>query len=562
MPPGKVSGKKCRQDFRCFFSQILTKLSRATTLTKKSIRIGATSDRLLSFSEVSRATLSPGKTWSLVLLFLVVFVPLSSSKYFDLDGASKEETQTDTVRRCSRVASKEETHDPKTTVRRCSRVDSPYTTSVAIKRCCPHLHLVQVMATRLVYHPRHPDNLPITSIDLQFCIHTALRSAYKLIMQATYKSRSSLNELHLAILLTTSFAYPAEIFTLPDEIFSSANLHTLSLKLISGYSLSFSSNPSIHCTNLRVLKLVDVHITQYVLHKLLSTCKLLQKIRIELLVEFSIIKVNNLRYLDELIIYNLNENDNIFEVDDVPSLRSLYYDTVPRLVFRPVLFKLGTIRSLRELTLDSVSMDDAFSNNQIKVHVYAPNLLVYSHSSTVALPPSLLFSTIPPQQIELALTLDDSIDELFFLNMREVLELSSKFNVTIISNFGVQLPFDIDYVRTILPFPATSVEELVLKQFDNNLWENSLLFDAVFSVCRPMYVKANNKLNLKVANYSLNQLMVQENEIGEVVYCEIRNPLNGRWVALTSSSLSLLDTTTFRDCTHPLTEFKLSSCSP
>ncbi|GJX05050.1 hypothetical protein Tco_0190966 [Tanacetum coccineum] len=502
--------------------------------------------------------MSPGKTWSPVLLFLVVFVPLSSSKYFDLDGASKEETQTDTVRRCSRVASKEETHDPKTTVRRCSRVDSQcIQLAFDIKRCCPHLHLVQVMATRLVYHPRHPDNLPITSIDLQFCIHTALRSAYKLIMQATYKSRSSLNELHLAILLTTSFAYPAEIFTLPDEIFSSANLHTLSLKLISGYSLSFSSNPSIHCTNLRVLKLVDVHITQYVLHKLLSTCKLLQKIRIELLVEFSIIKVNNLRYLDELIIYNLNENDNIFEVDDVPSLRSFIrsqFTPCDWVVFRPVLFKLGTIRSLRELTLDSVSMDDAFSNNQIKVHVYAPNLLVYSHSSTVALSPSLLFSTIPPQQIELALTLDDSIDKLFFLNMREALELSSKFNVTIISNFGVQLPFDIDYVRTILPFPATSVEELVLKQFDNNLWENSLLFDAVFSVCRPMYVKANNKLNLKVANYSLNQLMVQENEIREVVYCEIRNPLNGRWVALTSSSLSLLDTTTFRDCTDPLTE--------
>ncbi|GKC47822.1 pleckstrin domain superfamily protein [Tanacetum coccineum] len=200
----------------------------------------------------------------------------------------------------------------------------------------------------------HQDNLPITSLNLQLCIHTALRSAYKLIMEATNsKSRSSLNELHLAILSTTSF-------TFPDEIFSSENLHTLRLKLIyltrlrnPRYSLHFSINPSIHCTNLRVLKLVDVHLIQYVLHKLLSTCKLLQKIDIELPVELNTIKVNNLRYIDELRIYNLSECDNIFQVDDVLSLRSLVYDTFPKMWFRPVLFKPGTIQSLRELSLDN-----------------------------------------------------------------------------------------------------------------------------------------------------------------------------------------------------------------
>ncbi|GJV06899.1 hypothetical protein Tco_1344555 [Tanacetum coccineum] len=45
-----------------------------------------------------------------------------------------------------------------------------------------------------------------------------------------------------------------------------------------------------------------------------------------------------------------------------------------------------------------------------------------------------------------------------------------------------------------------------------------------------MYVKTNNELTLRVATYFLGK-----------VYSEIRNPLNGRWVALTSSSLSLLE---------------------
>nr|GEU71607.1 hypothetical protein [Tanacetum cinerariifolium] len=64
------------------------------------------------------------------------------------------------------------------------------------------------------------------------------------------------------------------------------------------------------------------------------------------------------------------------------------------------------------------------------------------------------------KKIELSLRLNDSINEEFFLTMREALELSSKFSVTVFSSCGVLLPFDIDDVRTILSFPATSVEEL------------------------------------------------------------------------------------------------------
>ncbi|GKC78385.1 pleckstrin domain superfamily protein, partial [Tanacetum coccineum] len=95
----------------------------------------------------------------------------------------------------------------------------------------------------------HRDNLPITSLDLQLGIHTTYRAAQKLIMRAT-SSKSSPKELHLAILAAVSF-------TLPDEIFSSENLNTLRLELISpdeSRSLHISSHPAIQCTNLRVLE--------------------------------------------------------------------------------------------------------------------------------------------------------------------------------------------------------------------------------------------------------------------------------------------------------------------
>ncbi|GKB75357.1 hypothetical protein Tco_0942252 [Tanacetum coccineum] len=257
-----------------------------------------------------------------------------------------------------------------------------------------------------------------------------------------------------------------------------------------------------------------------------------------------------------------NSNNNMF-LDDAFS--SMIKSNFPFLESLTLMINWCSVKILdiRCLTLRTLRLHFDL-DNQIKVQVYAPNLPFYTHESTT-LPPSLLFPISPPQKIELSLQLNESIDEEFFLKMREALELSSKFNVTIFSSCGVLVPFDIDDVKTILLFLATSVEELVfIKQFDNAFWENSLLFDAVFSICHPIYVKANNELNLKVASYLLNQLMVKENEIGKVVYSEIRNPLNGRWAALTSSSLSLLDTTTLRDCSDPLklTEFKLSWSSP
>ncbi|PWA98621.1 pleckstrin (PH) domain superfamily protein [Artemisia annua] len=444
---------------------------------------------------------------------------------------------------------------------------------------------------RLALLRYHRHSLPITSLDLHLGIHTSDRAARKLISQATTSSSiASLKELRLTIL--------GESFDLPDDMFSNENLHTLCFKLISPYtkfnphSLQISSNPSIRCTNLRVLDLSRVDISQYVLNQLISKNKLLEKIILDVRPGFDEIKVNNLRYLREVIVcLSCGGWVKSLEFDDVPSLRSLLYK--PTFIFLwgmpPTLFKMCPIGSLIVLELHNVYLDDAFSNmiksnfpfleeltlgikwssvkilditcltlrklmlsfllnEEIKVQVYAPNLLTFKHASCAA--PRLLFTTTPPEQIELSLTLGH-IDKWFFLGMREALKLSSKFNIKM-NHFscGVSVPFNIDAVKTIVAYPATNVEELILQHPNKNVFseKNSLLIDGVFSICHPVYAKTYDGLRLKVANYFLYLIMK-----GVLESCEIRNPLDGRWVALTSSS-SLLDTTS----SHGFYEFKLS----
>ncbi|GJY89628.1 F-box protein-like protein [Tanacetum coccineum] len=282
-------------------------------------------------------------------------------------------------------------------------------------------------------------------------------------------------------------------------------------------SLHISSNPLIDCVNLRVLELLGVHISEDVFHNLLSTFKLLERINLRFTEGLEKIKVNNLHYLQELKIAPTKQND-IFDIYDVPSLRSFHYIASMLLWVRPVLFKMDSIGSLRELYLMDVYFDDAFSDminskfpflesltlkikhckvgimdircatlrrleiqswqrNPIKVQVNAPKLLFYLHRSVSM--PSLLFPTMAPEQIELSVMLNDPIDHLLFLKMRETLNLSSKFNIAIQSNFVALVPFNIDDVRTRVPFPATNVEKLLFETC--YLWDSLLLFDAFFS---------------------------------------------------------------------------------
>ncbi|GJV86906.1 F-box protein-like protein [Tanacetum coccineum] len=237
----------------------------------------------------------------------------------------------------------------------------------------------------------------------------------------------------------------------------------------------------LRCTNLRVLVLSYVHITPYLLDNLLYMNKLLETIFIGVTRGLNGIKVNNLRHLYVFeVCLGPDAWIDILEIHDAPSLRSLVFKT-PMFMwdYPPSSFEIRTIGGiLTKLRLDNVHMDDAFSNmiksnfpfleeltleiksssgeilditsltlrrlmlifspdEEIKVQVYAPNLLTYTHlSSTV---PILLFTTTPPEQIELLFSLRISIDESFFLKLREALKLSSKFNIQMIGcRFGVQ----------------------------------------------------------------------------------------------------------------------------
>ncbi|GKB18350.1 F-box protein-like protein [Tanacetum coccineum] len=354
-------------------------------------------------------------------------------------------------------------------------------------------------------------------------------------------------------LLATLLAPPlvailAASFELPDKIFSNQNLNTLTLELITPYK-NYNHSPYfrysiIRCTNLRVLILSYVHITPYLLYQLLSMNKLLETIFLGVNPGLNEIKVNNLRYLRVFeVCLGLDAWIDILVIRDAPSLRSL-------------------------LRLNNVHMNDAFSNMIKSNFPFLEELTLEIKSSSGEIlditsltlwssaVPILLFTTTPPEQIELLFSLGLSIDGSFFLKMREALKLSSKFNIQMSGfRFGVLDLFNVDDVKTIVSHPAINVEQLLLKQHINNnvSWENSLLLDAVFSICHPIYAKTNDQLRLRVAKYLLKLILK-----GMMESYEIKNPLDGRWVALTSSYLSLLDTTN----PHDFYEFKLSWCSP
>nr|GEX04150.1 COP9 signalosome complex subunit 6a-like [Tanacetum cinerariifolium] len=207
------------------------------------------------------------------------------------DGGSKQKEtgylQT-TIRKCSRVEEKET--DPHKIIRRCSGVDSTDTIIIARRpRFQPVKYLDKQQERqymRLIHRTLQTyqrENIPIITYTLHFGIHNQ-KSAYRAknwIKHVT--SNTCLKELCLAIVLDITS------FTLPDEIFSCEKLNTLSLKfddtmddlltmskrnsehalhmkteLFRKKNFRISSNLVITCANLRVLELVDVHISEEV----------------------------------------------------------------------------------------------------------------------------------------------------------------------------------------------------------------------------------------------------------------------------------------------------------
>ncbi|GKE07548.1 putative F-box/LRR-repeat protein isoform X2 [Tanacetum coccineum] len=320
----------------------------------------------------------------------------------------------------------------------------------------------------------------------------------------------------------------------------------------------------------------DVNISEYVLHKLLSTCKLLEKINLKLSEGLRKIQVNNLRYLHELKIAACGYLGYL-EISNVPCLRSLSYNET-LIIWRPVSSNTDSIGSLRELCLNYVSMDDECSDminskfpflesltltlicchmetfdircvslrrltirlmekKQIKVQVCSPKLLFFSYECNTL--PDFLFPSIAPEQFVLHMRMFNAIDDKFFLKLRDVLSLSSKFTIDL-KCFGSMVPFDIEEVRRRITFPATNVEYLLFETYDKVLWEKSLIIDVLFSICHPDCIMVNRPLTHKVANYLLNpNIEKMETKTGNVYRPHLKDG-DAKWEALTSSSKTSL----------------------
>ncbi|GKA88795.1 hypothetical protein Tco_0810559, partial [Tanacetum coccineum] len=182
-------------------------------------------------------------------------------------------------------------------------------------------------------------------------------------------------------------------------------------------------------------------------------------------------------------ITSLERNNNL-EIGDVPSLDSLFYYSCRLKESLP--FNIDSLGNLKELSLGGVIKDDVFfdmvtsnipfletltlqmgilessyldikcyllkrltlicQSKKTDVKVFAPNLLFFCFIGNLI--PSLVFPAIAPEQIRLRLTLIIPIDHLFLLEMREALDLSSKYDIEILdksSRLLVPLVFKFDY---------------------------------------------------------------------------------------------------------------------
>nr|GEX20437.1 hypothetical protein [Tanacetum cinerariifolium] len=428
----------------------------------------------------------------------------------------------------------------------------------------------------------HRDNLPIQCFNLVFNIRdqNSVSLANKWIFGVA--SKSALKELFLSIWVGI------DSFTLPDEIFSSANLHEIKIAATDVGTVTnplwIPHNRVILCVSLRVLELKNLYISQDALHNLLSTCSLLEKINLCCCEGFKTIKLKHLRCLRELDINSIQQNDileieEILEIDDVPSLGFFRYTHNGK---KPLPFKMDSLGSVTHLDINGVILDDAFFDMlkskfpfleslslgiksrglesivitsltlkrltlqfwvdimTIDVQVYAPKLLFFFYNATETVP-SLSFPITAPEEIKLRLYLKKTVDRSFFIKMREALSLSSKFDIDIKDSSHhalVCLETEVDDLRRRVSFPVNNVQQLSVTTFsDEQPRKLAQFFDAFFSICHPSYVKL-------IGNECFTQMMAKEmlkkrtTNLKDVAF---KNPRNGKWEDLTTSSTSLID---------------------
>lgn len=157
-------------------------------------------------------------------------------------------------------------------------------------------------------------------------------------------------------------------FTLPDDILSGENLNLTKIKveasMASGYSLwmTTTQRPVINCVSLRKLHLKGVSIGEEVLHDLLSSCTLLEKIAlIDSCKGFKTLKVKNLPRLYELRIALDAASSTALELSDVPNLSMFSCDLHDLRPYMPCIpfnaYSVFFASSLTQLRLDVVIQD-------------------------------------------------------------------------------------------------------------------------------------------------------------------------------------------------------------
>ncbi|XP_071712348.1 putative F-box/FBD/LRR-repeat protein At4g13965 [Rutidosis leptorrhynchoides] len=424
-------------------------------------------------------------------------------------------------------------------------------------------------------------NIPIESLKLKLNNKLASHLANKRI--PTVAAQSCLKELSIRIESDSDLI-------LPDEIFFGKNLHTLSLSDIRLSPIeTVSRNPVINCVNLRVLELLYVEISEEVLDTLFSNCVLLEKIDLTFRSDMKTFKVRNFRYLQELKLRTQVPLD-VLKIDDVPNLCLFLYDVFSESIKT---FNMASLMSVTKLSLHGVTIDVHFldmiklklpsleildlvirdwtserwdfTRSSLKcltlitrvskkidiIQVNAPNLRHLSYRGRTM--PSILFpSSNVPEYIKLELDLFRSDDPSFFLTMRDLLNLSTKFDIEI-SYFGYELPNIDNEDREIwFTVPSTNVQHLSYNAYlTENLQGHLSYFDALVTLCHPKYVTL----------YSRNPIFSVEIKSPEKFFCdffkpiisrmmanktsdrkdiEFKNPGNGKWEILTDSFTSTI----------------------
>nr|XP_043626173.1 uncharacterized protein LOC122597665 [Erigeron canadensis] len=435
----------------------------------------------------------------------------------------------------------------------------------------------------------HNNGVPIQALAFRFHVRDPVYTEFWFRLVLSSQTRSCLKELFLVIRNFTDSG-----FTFSDDIlFSGDKLQTIYLEKPNGCMLiNPGVNPVIKCVSLRQLVLKKVNVSEDVFHNLLSACSLLEIIILELCSGVNTIKVRNLGCLRHLDITTI-EGDGLLEIDNVPSLGFFGYrmlspcrgknllpfkttDTMASSLGRSVIclhlsgtiiddtffdmikskfpfletMTLGnmswaserlviTILSLKSLTLHNM----VYWKRLIDLQVYAPCLLSFEYGKN--LPPTVLFPTISPKEIKLQarLTFNHMRLErfsheppLFPLNADDIVgDLREKvlFPVTNVQQL-CPIIWDVGDLRERVLLPVTNVQPPCLEILDDPFSELKGVFDILFSICHPILVKVwDNKQRFPKPTVIRGMM---EYKTTDLKFVMMKNPLSGRWEALTSSS--------------------------